>query len=213
MKRIKILENIKNNKNKKINLKYIIKNISFYNEEHKICYPILIPRIQTETLLSIKKMIIIKKKNILDWCSGSGNINLKIFSKNKTTQIDKNYISYIFKKNKNETTFICNLKNFLIKKKNYTLITINPPYVCNKKKMYIDNFKKKQSLQTIFKGLLFFFFFKYINKNIFKNNYILIENGYNQSKKIRNIFKKTGYVNITTIKDLLNLNRITYIEI
>ncbi len=73
--------------------------------------------------------------------------------------------------------------------------------------------KKNNLYKPYLKDYYFFFFFKYINKNIFKNNYILIENGYNQSKKIRNIFKKTGYVNITTIKDLLNLNRITYIEI
>ncbi len=218
MNRYNILHNILKNQNLKIQVNYLFNKQYFYLYTFHIYHPILIPRKTTEIFISLLKYILLQKtQKILDLCSGSGIItaSINLLHKNNPICIENNYSCLPSSlKNNNKNNFICDLSFFLLNINKFKIITSNPPYICYKNlRFYTNDYKKKKSLYTDFFGLNNFLnIIKYSHITLTKNNYLIFEHGYNQSKILRSLFKKHGFSNIYTLSDIYNLKRITYAE-
>ncbi|HFL8819372.1 MAG TPA: hypothetical protein V7792_00485 [Candidatus Azoamicus sp. OHIO2] len=214
-----ILYKIFSSKLSRVYINYLFKKKYFYNYNVKIIYPILIPRKHTEELIHILTYITYNNNRVLDLCSGTNIIKMSLLlinKKYKITALDYNHICVYTTTthNTHHTNIICNITYFLLNIKTYNIISSNPPYICFKN--FFLNFsdcKKKKALYAYLKGL--YNFYLIINKSydmLSKNGYIIFEHSYNQSKTIRLILKITGFVNISTLKDMTGLTRLTYAE-
>ena len=201
-------------------VQYIIKETEFYGLDFELNNNVLIPRIETERLVDFA-IDIIKEYNykfILDIGSGSGIIGICIAkSLNKNISIigidsNKNALK-IAKRNakkhdidsKIQFLYFDILKNKLNRK--FDLIISNPPYISINEYHKLDKdiklFEPKSALTDYDKGILFYEKysiegFKWLNKN---GSMILEVGGNNHSKKIKDIFLKTGWKKIELIND------------
>ena len=212
-------------------VQYVIKETEFYGLDFELNNNVLIPRIETERLVDFA-IDIIKEYNykfILDIGSGSGIIGICIAkSLNKNISIigidsNKNALK-IAKKNarkhaidsKIQFLYLDILKNKLNRK--YDLIISNPPYISINEYHKLDKdiklFEPKSALTDYDKGILFYEKysiegFKWLNKN---GSMILEVGGNNHSKKIKDIFLKTGWKNIELINDYNGDSRVLIVK-
>ena len=201
-------------------VQYVIKETEFYGLDFELNDNVLIPRIETERLVDFA-IDIIKEYNykfILDIGSGSGIIGICIAkSLNKNISIigidsNKNALK-IAKRNakkhdidsKIQFLYLDILKNKLNRK--YDLIISNPPYISINEYHKLDKdiklFEPKSALTDYDKGISFYEKysiegFKWLNKN---GSMVLEVGGNNHSKKIKDIFLKTGWKKIELIND------------
>tara|TARA_X000001036_G_scaffold438950_1_gene488266 strand:+ start:1252 stop:2133 length:882 start_codon:yes stop_codon:yes gene_type:complete len=201
-------------------VQYIIKETEFYGLDFELNDNVLIPRIETERLVDFA-IDIIKEYNykfILDIGSGSGIIGICIAkSLNKNISIigidsNKNALK-IAKRNakkhdidsKIQFLYFDILKNKLNRK--FDLIISNPPYISINEYHKLDKdiklFEPKSALTDYDKGISFYEKysiegFKWLNKN---GSMVLEVGGNNHSKKIKDIFLKTGWKKIELIND------------
>ncbi|MFI4819158.1 MAG: peptide chain release factor N(5)-glutamine methyltransferase [Enterobacterales bacterium] len=202
---------------------YIIGKKEFWSLKLKVSKKILIPRPDTELLVTRALDIIPPcKANILDLGTGSGAISLALAYERPMWNItgvdiisDAIYISIINAKNlgiNNVNFYKSNwFKNLNIKY--YNLIISNPPYL----KLNYNYFKKKdikfepkKSLISKLKG------FKDLikiclnaNRYLINNGWLLIEHGYNQGKTVRTLLKKANFNKIKTFCDYGHNERIS----
>lgn len=122
---------------------YILKYVKFCDADINIVPPILIPRVETESLvywIMIKmKALKNKKLDIIDFCSGSGCIGialLKFFNKSYVTAFDISYkavnlASFNAIYNGVRSRYKIYQKDIFSLKKNkiYDIIISNPPYI------------------------------------------------------------------------------------
>ena len=202
---------------------YLINKKEFWKNEFYINENVLIPRPDTE--LIIEQVLKIYSKNsqlqILDIGTGSGCILLSILKERTSfygTGID------ISKKSINVSKFNANrlkldnrvkfynsdVDNFKIGK--YDLIVSNPPYIKLLSLKYLEkdvvNFEPKLALSGGFDG--FSKIRKVISKAstlIKKNGKLILEIGFKQRNKVKEILKKEGFYINRTLKDYGNNDR------
>lgn len=220
-KQAKALKKLSNN----YPVQYIIGNVDFYGIPLKVNKNVLIPRFETELLVS-KLVEIINKNhfvspNILDVGTGSGciSIYLKKILNCKVTAIDKSFKAIkIAKYNSKKTNVTITFKTKSIEKfeskEKFDIIVSNPPYVSFNEK--VDEKTKYEPQNAIFAKDNGLYFYKLIldksKKMLNKKNIIAFEIGQSQSGYISN-YAKSIYPDskILIEKDLNQFDRYIFI--
>jgi len=202
---------------------YLINKKEFWNNEFFVNKDVLIPRPDTE--LIVEEVLKIYSKNthlqVLDIGTGSGCILLSILKERKYfngTGIDIskksiNVSKFNAKKLNLENRvkfFHSSVDNFTAGK--YDLIVSNPPYIELLSLKYLEkdivNFEPKLALSGGFDG--FINIRKVINKANFlikKNGKFILEIGFNQKNKVKEILKQEGFYINKALKDYGNNDR------
>ena len=202
---------------------YLINKKDFWKDEFFVNKSVLIPRPDTELIIEQVLKIYSKDSQIqfLDIGTGSGCILLSILKERPNfygTGID------ISKKSINVSKFNAkkldlmnrvkffnsSIDNFKIGK--YDIIVSNPPYIELLNLKYLEkdvvNFEPKLALNGGFDG--FSKIRKVINKAsnlIKKNGKFILEIGFNQKNKVKEILKSKGFYINKTLKDYGNNDR------
>jgi release factor glutamine methyltransferase len=202
---------------------YLINKKEFWKNEFYVNKDVLIPRPDTELIIDQILKIYSKysKLQILDIGTGSGCILLSILNERVNfygTGIDIsrksiNVSKFNAKKLKlsNRVKFYnSDVDNFRIGK--YDLIVSNPPYIRSLSLKYLEknvvNFEPKLALNGGLDG--FFKIRKVISKAsvlIKKKGKLILEIGFNQKNKVKEMLKKEGFYINKTIKDYGNNDR------
>ncbi len=212
-------------------VQYILGSVPFLDIEITVQAPILIPRPETEQwcqeLISHIKAQAIKNFNLLDLCSGTGCIALSIahaFPAADVTALDINpQACELITENKNSN----GIKNCEIiesdlfaklpKDKKYCVITANPPYITQQEwhelEPRVKNWESPQALVAHNNGLeiierIISTAPNYLDTQLSNVPQLWIEIGESQAEHVTAIFKKFGYKDIVTHKDLYGKNRV-----
>ena len=202
---------------------YLINKKEFWNDEFYVNKDVLIPRPDTELIIEqVLKMYSKESQlHVLDIGTGSGCILLSILKERPNfygtgIDISKKSIN-ISKFNANKlhltsrTKFIhSSIDNFKIGK--YDIVVSNPPYIKLFNLKYLEkdvvNFEPALALSGGFDG--FSKIRKVISKTsnlIKKNGKFILEIGFNQKSKVKEILKKEGFYINKSIKDYGNNDR------
>jgi len=196
---------------------YLINKKEFWKDEFYVNKDVLIPRPDTELIIEQVLKIYPKQSQlqVLDIGTGSGCILLSILKERPNfygTGIDISKksinVSKFNTKKLNLTNrvrfFHSSVDNFKIGK--YDLVVSNPPYIELLNLKYLEknvfNFEPKLALSGGFDG--FSKIRKVISKTsnlIKKNGKFILEIGYNQKNKVKEILKEEGFYINKTIKD------------
>lgn len=206
-----------------INKKY------FYDLEFFVDSSVLIPRPETEILIDviIKKFDKTSNFSLLDIGTGSGNISIvvaKQFPFCRIDAIEKNKRAVrVAQKNiekhgiPEERINLINIDFFHYSTdKKYDLVVSNPPYIRTnvvreliKKKLLSDPVR---SLDGGEDGLDFYHKLNILAlNNLKKQGWMILEHGFDQRKKILDIFCNKNYI-IETYNDFADINRIVAIQ-
>ena len=202
---------------------YLINKKEFWNNEFFVNKDVLIPRPDTE--LIIEEVLKIYSKNthlqVLDIGTGSGCILLSILKERKYfygtgIDISKKSIN-VSKFNAKKLNLVNRIKFFHSSVDNfnagkYDLIVSNPPYIELVSLKYLEkdivNFEPKLALSGGFDG------FSKIRKVINKANYLIKKNGkfileigFNQKNKVKEILKQEGFYINKAVRDYGNNDR------
>ncbi len=207
---------------------YITGQRDFWTLTLKTNSSTLIPRPETELLVELgiqflaERQSNIVQQKILDLGTGTGAIALAIASErkqDKVTAVDfqKDAVTLAkqnAKLNKVENIEISQSDWFSnIAEKNFDLILSNPPYIEDNDPHLSEGdliYEPRSALVASDKGLADI---KTIVKQGFfhlvRGGKMMIEHGFQQGKAVREIFVENGYQNVTTVKDLSELDRVT----
>jgi len=202
---------------------YLLNKKEFWKDEFFVNKNVLIPRPDTELIIEQVLKIYPKdsQSQVLDIGTGSGCILLSILKERSNfygtgIDISKKCIN-VSKINANKLCLTNRVKfiyssvdNFKIGK--YDLIVSNPPYIESFNLKYLEkdvfNFEPKLALSGGFDG--FSKIRKVINKArylIKKNGKFILEIGFNQKNRVKEILKKEGFYINKSIKDYGNNDR------
>jgi len=195
----------------------------FWNSEFTVSKDTLIPRSDTELLIEIVLRLTSHKNklNILDIGIGSGCVLLTILKERKNfygtgIDISKNCLNISklnaikLKVNSKLKLYKSNVDKFITGK--YDLIVSNPPYIKKSKIKYLERdvakFEPKLALDGGIDGL------SEIRKVIKKSSELIkrsgkfvLEIGFDQKNKVKNLLKKEGFYINCIYKDLSNNDR------
>lgn len=171
---------------------YILEEMHFVNSTIKIFPPVLIPRPETELLVTwlIEKLQIYKYQyfSIIDFCGGSGCIGislLKFFEKSQCDAFDISYNAITLsslnaKINNVRERYKLHHKNIfdIRKNKKYDIIISNPPYISFHKYQELDKsvylWEDKIALTDGKDGCSFIIYLLHISKKKMKINSVFI---------------------------------------
>ena len=216
-------ENLIEKRKKGEPIAYLINKKEFWNNEFFVNKDVLIPRPDTE--LIVEEVLKIYSKNthlqVLDIGTGSGCILLSILKERKYfhgtgIDISKKSIN-VSKFNAKKLNLVNRIKFFHSSVDNFTagkydLIVSNPPYIKLVSLKYLEkdivNFEPKLALSGGFDG--FSKIRKVINKAnclIKKNGKFILEIGFNQKNKVKEILKQEGFYINKAVRDYGNNDR------
>ena len=200
-------------------IQYIIGNWDFYKGNYEVNADVLIPRPETETLIEYIENSKLQPKSILDLGTGTGCIAIelsKIFPKATVDAVDLSIkaisIAKTNAKKNNANVRFLNSNWYQKVSLKYDLIVSNPPYV--DKSANTNESLKFEPEEAIFsdenglKDLRII-----ISQSKHYLNYggiIFLEHSPEQKKIIKNLLKKSGFRNVTSIKDLKRTERFTF---
>ena len=205
-------------------LAYIFKEWKFYNMEFHINSNVLIPRQDTELLvdLIIEKYDKQRKIDILDLGTGSGVIGIVLGNKFKNANILLSDISLnaidIAKKNilrhKLRNISVIQSDWFTkIPKKKFEVIVSNPPYIDKSDEHLKDKaliYEPQEALISKQEGYADIIEIIKISPKFLKpNGTLYIEHGYNQHKKVHQLFLDNNFIKIEKNEDLNGIIRAT----
>ncbi len=212
--------------NKGIPVQYIVGNVDFYGNTIEVNNNVLIPRFETEELVSktIEKInkIFNDKIDIIDLGTGSGCIAITI-KKHINCNMDAIDISdkaltlaqQNAHTNKVDINFIKNNMLDNIDKK-YDVIISNPPYISYDEEI-MDIVKNNEPVLALYASNDGLYFYEEILKKVknnLKNKYLIaFEIGYLQGDKIKELaLKYLPNSKVSKEKDLQNKDRFIFIE-
>jgi release factor glutamine methyltransferase len=202
---------------------YLINKKEFWKDEFYVNKDVLIPRPDTEMIIEQVLKIYSKKSQlqVLDIGSGSGCIILSIIKERHNfygTGIDISKKSIKVSKINAKQLNLTNRVKFIhssvdnFKNGKYDLVVSNPPYIELLNLKYLEknvvNFEPKLALSGGLDG--FSKIRKVISKAsilIKKNGKFVLEIGFNQKNKVKEILKKEGFYINKAIKDYGNNDR------
>lgn len=208
-------------------IQYILGKTEFMGFNFKLTKDVLIPRPETEILVDMVIQYVNRKmycaNRILELGTGSGCIAISLAKFLPQVKIDATDISREALKVARENAKINNASvNFIaadlfgssgLKPETYDLIVSNPPYIPTKA---IEKLQSEVRLEPAIAldggrdGLYFYRqLIKLAPKYLKDKGILMMEMGFNQHKKIKNIFKNyKNFEIIEVIKDYNNLERI-----
>jgi len=201
-------------------LQYILGAVPFGPLTIEVSPPTLIPRPETETWCAqvIKNLAPLKNKrfNILDMCTGSGCIGLwlaKEFPKAHVYAVDiaKSALDCAQKNAQkhtlNNVTFIqSDLFKSVPEKLTFDVVISNPPYVTDKEWLTLEPtvtvWEDKHALVANNEGLeLIERIIKNSRTHIKPGSSLLIEIGYLQGQRVKDLFEKYNFEQVNIIQD------------
>ena len=204
-------------------VQYIVGNVDFYFITLKVNEDVLIPRFETEELVSkvIQYAANFKKPSIVDIGTGSGAIAItlkkKLTSSVTATDISKKALN-VAKENALENNASINFKEGNLLEpltEKYDIVVSNPPYIAYDEEI-MDVVKNNEPHLALYAPNNGIYYYEEILKNIKKylNDKYLIafEIGKSQGKKIQELSKK--YLDNEAIieKDLSGRDRFAFIK-
>lgn len=207
-----------------IPVQYIVGNVDFYGNIFKVNENVLIPRFETEELISYTYEKIKNKNNlsIVDLGTGSGCIAITL-SKLLDIEIDavdisKEALRVAEINNKNNKTkvkfYLGDMLEPLDKK--YDVIISNPPYIAYDEEIMeiVKNNEPHLALYADNNGLACYEKILSTCKNYLNNNALIaFEIGQTQAKEIEEMSHKYLNCNVEIKKDLNNLDRFVFITL
>lgn len=221
---VKQITNIVSKRKKGIPLAYIIKEWDFYGHTFLVTKDTLIPRQDTELLIDIilKKYKKDLSLNILDLGTGSGIIGITLarnFKKSEILMTDLSVNAIEVAKKNIDASGLKNIKclqsNWFekIDHSMFDIIVSNPPYI-PKNDPHLESPELKYQPQMAltadddgFSDIDNIAF--HAQKFLKKSGILLIEHGYNQARKVQEIFNRNKLSGITQYKDINNIIRAT----
>lgn len=221
---VKQITNIVSKRKKGIPLAYIIKEWDFYGHTFLVTKDTLIPRQDTELLIDIilKKYKKDLSLNILDLGTGSGIIGITLarnFKKSEILMTDLSVNAIEVAKKNIDASGLKNIKclqsNWFekIDHSMFDIIVSNPPYI-PKNDPHLESPELKYQPQMAltadddgFSDIDNIAF--HAQKFLKKSGILLIEHGYNQARKVQEIFNRNKLNGITQYKDINNIIRAT----
>ncbi len=204
-------------------VQYIVGNVDFYGITLKVNEDVLIPRFETEELVSkvIQYAVNFKNPSIVDIGTGSGAIAItlkkKLTSSVTATDISKKALN-VAKENALENNVSINFKEGNLLEpltEKYDIVVSNPPYIAYDEEI-MDVVKNNEPHLALYAPNNGIYYYEEILKNIKKylNDKYLIafEIGESQGKKIQELSKK--YLDNEAIieKDLSGRDRFAFIK-
>ena len=202
-------------------LAYLVNNIEFWNLSLYVDQNVLVPRPETEILVQKVLEILDKKKiRVLDLGTGSGAIGLSLAKERANWEVVCSDLSYealkVTSKNMIRNSLDVPLVNSnwlsAFTKEYFDVIVSNPPYINpSDPRVYSDGlkFEPKQELISDSGGLYDIERIVKETSEILNNaGYLFIEHGYDQSDLVVSIFKRCGFSQIRTFKDLNGDDRV-----
>ena len=210
-------------------IQYVCKSSYWRNFKFELTKDALIPRVETEQIIEIATDIIgsdDKKIIFADLGTGSGTIAVSLGIEKRNwiglaTDIDMNAL-YIAKKNHKKLSSESNINfycgNWWEPLINYAgminLAISNPPYI--PRNIYerlptsVKEFEPKKALYGGEDGL------SHINQIILnapqflvKGGWLILENHFDQSKKIKKLLRERGFDSLNTVNDTFGIGRFT----
>jgi release factor glutamine methyltransferase len=210
-------------------LEYILGSLDFYNCNLKITNDVLIPRVETEELVSLVVNEIEKDslqgKNLFDICTGSGCIAIALKKKFSNLNVFASDISLkaleVAKKNgeMNEVEIDFLHGNLLTPyKKKADFVICNPPYVSEVEyenlSFEVKGFEPKISLLAKEEGLEFYkILAKELPSYLNPRAKIFFEIGHLQGQRVKEIFSDRIWISKKVYKDLSQKDRFFFLEI
>lgn len=210
-------------------VQYIIGFADFMGEKFIVNKNVLIPRDETEILVTkaIEIALRTNSKKILDIGTGSGCIACSIakaingnilgvdISKEALEVANQNAKKLILDKRVSfkESDLFSNLNG-----EKFDIIVSNPPYIPPQEKAHIQKEVLKEPDLALYtkddKGLEFYEkIIQNAPKHLNPKGYILFELGIGQSEYVKNLLLKNGFKNIQIEKDLANIDRVIFAQI
>jgi len=205
-------------------LAHILKEWKFYDMDFHINTNVLIPRQDTELLvdLIIKKYDAQKKISILDLGTGSGAIGIALGNTFKNANILLSDISLHAIKIAKKNILRHKFKNISVQhsdwfsnipKKKFEIIVSNPPYI-DKSDPHLEDkgllYEPQGALISEQEGYADIEEIVKISPSFLNpNGALYIEHGYNQYKKVRQLFLNNNFTKIEQNKDLNGIIRAT----
>ena len=210
-------------------IQYISGSSYWRNFKFELTNDVLIPRVETEQIVEIASNIFDyedKKIIFADLGTGSGTISISLVVENSNwkglaTDIDINAIQVAQKNHKKicselDINFYCG--NWWEPLKKYSgrinLAISNPPYiprsVYEKLPSSVKDFEPKIALYGGEDGL--YHIQQIISeapKFLVKGGWLILENHFDQSKKIKNLLRDYGFNSLKTINDTFGIGRFT----
>ncbi len=197
----------------------------FMNEKFKVTKDTLIPRDETEFLVRISSDIINKNnfKKVLDIGTGTGCIACMISKYTPAEVLAIDISLEALQIALDNVTYLGLTKKVLLRKsdlfsnvkegESFDIIVSNPPYIPIKDKGNIQkevSFDPDIALYTNDTDGIEYYdkIICQSEKFLNKNGYIAFEIGLGQSDKVKFLFEKYGYKNITITKDLAGIDRV-----
>lgn len=201
---------------------YITNKKEFYSLEFYVKEGVLIPRFDTEILVSEALKYAKKDMHIADLCCGSGCIGISIAKNVPDSFVELYDISDVAVEVANINTQKLGIKNASVQKADilkdeligkFDIIVSNPPYIPEKDidtlMEDVRDYEPKEALTDGGDGLLFYKRLKEICDNHLTDKGMLFaEIGINQENDVKNIFKTCRFVN-----DLAGIPRVMIYEI
>jgi release factor glutamine methyltransferase len=213
---------------------YILGYKEFYSRKYRVTPDTLIPRPETEMLVDIVLDLAKNGDKVLELGTGSGCIAISLKLENQSLDItatDK-FEETLKIAIHNATNLGAEIKFiqsdwFYNIKDTYDIIVSNPPYIeVNDKHLEQLSFEPLHALTDFADGLGAI---KVVIQNSAKHlkarsiellagihhskgtneRYLLLEHGYNQGKYSRELMMQSGFVDVRTIKDYANIDRVT----
>lgn len=208
-------------------VEYIVGTAEFFGMTFKVTRDVLIPRMDTETLIYAVKDLFPsrgEKLKILDLCTGSGNIPCVLaneYPQSSVTAVDISPEALeVCRENVNDHHFSSRincmnadvLKRAPIGLNKYDLIISNPPYIETTTIKSLDksvkNFEPKKALDGGSDGLKFY---KSIIKNwssvLGENGHIIFELGEDQYDDVEKLLREAGFNTISSKLDTIGVKR------
>lgn len=203
---------------------YILGNREFYSLDLMVTRDTLIPRPDTETLVeaALAKIARAATDQILDLGTGTGAIALAI-AKNRPlvhiTAVDSSDAALNVAKKNSQTLGILNVEFQLsawfaaLDGKKFDLIVSNPPYIEQDDIHLTQGDLRFEPISALASGLDGLDDIRQIIDNCLvylkPQGWLMIEHGYNQAESVADLMANNGLVNIETLKDFGNNNRVT----
>ena len=202
-------------------IQYVLGESEFMSLKFNLNSNVLIPRPETEELVSWVIKDNNHNKTILDIGTGSGCIAIALakFIKNSRVtawDIDEKILSVAEKNaSKNKVKVLFELKDITTIKSNnkFDLIISNPPYICNSEKLGMQNnvllFEPHLALFVNDNDPLFFYLkiIDFAKSNLNDNGKIFLEINENQSIGVVKLLNNAGFYDIELKKDFRLKNR------